>query len=243
MIETSIIIIAIISFFTAAFTLMSGFGLGTILTSIFLLFYDVKIAILTVAVVHLMNNLLKISLFGKHVSLNIVKRFGIWTVAGAFIGASLQGKMDSSGVKILLGAVLIFIGLKEVTGIGERMRIPQRMDFFGGLLSGLLGGLVGNQGAVRSTYLLHYDISKETFVATSAAIASLVDFTRIPIYIVNNKDQLVSNTLLVFITVLSAFAGTFAGKTLLHIVPLKIFRMYVAVAIVAIGILLSLGKI
>ena len=239
MIEINVLIPILAAFFAAALTLMTGFGLGTILTPVFLIFYDVKIAILIVAVVHLANNLLKLSLFRSYVSLDILKRFGALTLIGAFIGAFLQGKMDSSAVKILLGIALILLGLKEVTGLGEKLRLPQKIDFIGGFLSGLLGGFVGNQGAVRSAYLLNYNIPKETFVATAAIIASVVDVTRIPVYMFNNKDVLANNWILLLITTVSAFAGTFAGKRFLKKISVKTFKVYVAVAIVIIGALLT----
>lgn len=242
-IEINILLPAITAFVAAVLTLMTGFGLGTILTPIFLIFYDVKIAILMTAVVHLLNNLLKLSLFGRHMSLDILKRFGAFTLLGAFIGAFLQGKMDSSGVKVLLGVALIFLGLKEASGFGEKVRIPQKIDFIGGFLSGLLGGFVGNQGAIRSAYLLNYNIPKEVFVATAAMIASVVDLTRIPIYIFNNKDALITNKLLLFITVVSAFAGTFIGKSLLKKISLEAFKLYVSAMVIIIGVLLALGLI
>ena len=239
MIEINVLIPILAAFFTAALTLMTGFGLGTILTPVFLIFYDVKIAILIVAVVHLSNNLLKLSLFSRYISFDILKRFGALTLIGAFIGAFLQGKMDSSLVKILLGASLIFIGLKEISGFGEKLRLPKKIDFIGGFLSGLLGGFVGNQGAVRSAYLLNYNIPKETFVATAAIIASVVDVTRIPVYMFNNKDVLANNWILLLITTVSAFAGTFAGKRFLKKISVKTFKIYVAATVIIIGILLS----
>jgi uncharacterized membrane protein YfcA len=238
--EIDVIIPAVVAFLSAALTLMTGFGLGTILTPVFLIFYDVKIAILIVAVVHLANNLLKLSLFSRHVSPDILKRFGVLTLAGAFIGAFFQGKMDSSLVKILLGLSLVFLGIKEATGFGEKVRLPKRIDFLGGFLSGLLGGFVGNQGAIRSAYLLNYNIPKETFVATAALIASVVDITRIPLYIFNNKDVLADNLFLLFIVTASAFAGTFAGKKFLNKISLKTFKIYVAATIIIIGTLLAL---
>ncbi|WP_333653570.1 sulfite exporter TauE/SafE family protein [Dissulfurispira sp.] len=238
--EINILIPILAAFLSAALTLMTGFGLGTILTPVFLVFYDVKIAILIVAVVHLSNNLLKISLFSRHINIDILKRFGILTLIGAFIGAFLQGKMDSSGVKILLGIILIFLGLKEATGFGEKLRLPKKIDFIGGFLSGLLGGFVGNQGAIRSAYLLNYNITKETFVATAAIIASVVDVTRIPVYIFSNRDVLTNNGLLLLITTASAFAGTFAGKRFLQKISLKTFKIYIAAMIVIIGVLLTI---
>jgi uncharacterized membrane protein YfcA len=243
MIDINILIPAATAFAAALFTLATGFGLGTILTPIFLLFYDVKMAILIVAVVHLANNLLKLSLYSRHISFDILRRFGVLTLIGAFIGAFLQGKMDSSAVKILLGIALIFLGLKEVTGMGERFRLPQKIDFIGGFLSGLLGGFVGNQGAIRSAYLLNYDIPKEAFIATAALIASVVDITRIPVYLFANKEGLASNWLLIVITGASAFAGTLTGNKLLRKISLKAFKLYVGIAVMLIGILLAVRAI
>lgn len=240
MTEANVIIPAVVAFLSAALTLMTGFGLGTILTPVFLIFYDVKIAILIVAVVHLSNNLLKLSLFSRHIRADILKRFGVLTLAGAFIGAFFQGKMDSSVVKILLGISLVLLGMKEATGFGEKIRLPQKIDFVGGFLSGLLGGFVGNQGAIRSSYLLNYNIPKETFIATAAIIASVVDVTRIPVYIYSNRDILADNAMLLLVTTISAFVGTFAGKKFLKKISLKTFKIYVAVAIVIIGALLTL---
>lgn len=234
---------AVAAFVAASLTLMTGFGLGTILTPVFLIFYDVKIAILIVAVVHLLNNLLKLSLFSRHVSLDILKRFGVLTLAGAFTGAFFQGRMDSSVVKILLGASLIFLGAKEVSGLGERLRLPRKIDFAGGFLSGLMGGFVGNQGAIRSAYLLNYNIPKEAFVATAAVIASVVDITRIPIYVISNRDVLSGNTALLAVVTASAFAGTMTGKKMLKKVSSKTFKQYVSVSIILIGFLLAAGII
>jgi len=233
-----IIIPVITAFVAATLTLMTGFGLGTVLTPVFLLFYDVKIAILIVAVVHLSNNLLKISLFRRHISKDILKRFGILSLFGAFIGAFLQGAMDSSFIKMLLGLSLIFLGLKEVLGFGEKLRLPEKVDYVGGFLSGLMGGFVGNQGAIRSAYLLNYNIPKEAFIATEAVIASIVDMTRIHVYILSNRDIISDNLLLISLVTASAFAGTFAGKRILNRVSLKSFKRYVAIAVTVIGGLL-----
>lgn len=236
-----IILPAAAAFISASLTLMTGFGLGTILTPVFLIFHDVKIAILIVAIVHLANNLLKVSLFRGQVNLAILKRFGALTLAGALIGAFFQGKMDSSAVKVLLGLSLIFLGVKEVSGFGGKLRIPRKIDYIGGFLSGLLGGFVGNQGAIRSAYLLNYDIPKETFVATAAVIATVVDVTRIPVYIMNNKDAIDHSLPLLATVVTSAFAGTLAGKNLLKKVSLETFKVYISISVILVGLLLTGG--
>ncbi|MBI3354739.1 MAG: sulfite exporter TauE/SafE family protein [Nitrospirae bacterium] len=240
MIEIQMILTVIAAFLAAGLTLMTGFGLGTILLPVFLLFYDVKVAILIVAVVHLSNNLLRLSLFKENLNLEILKRFGMLTLVGAFIGAYLQGSISSAAVKVILGIALIFLGLKEVLPFAEQMRLPKKIDFIGGFLSGLLGGFVGNQGAIRSAYLLNYNIPKETFIVTAAVIASIVDITRIPIYVFYNREILANNIMLILITTASAFTGTIIGKRVVSKFSHKAFKLYVAGAIVVIGALLAL---
>jgi uncharacterized membrane protein YfcA len=239
MYEAIMILLIITAFLTAALTLMTGFGLATILTPVLLIFYDVKTAIIIAAIVHLLNNLLKIAMYARHLDIALIKRFGLLTLVGAFAGAFLQGKANAAAVKVILGTALIFLGLKEVVPSLDKVRFPRRIDFLGGFFSGLLGGLVGNQGAIRSAYLLNYDISKETFIVTAAVIASVVDVTRIPLYLVNNRATISDNALLILLTTAAAFVGTVAGSRLLAGFSPKGFKLYVAVGIVIIGILLT----
>lgn len=60
-----IFIISMAAFFTAILTFFSGFGLGTILTPVFAIFFPIEVAIALTGVVHLSNNLFKIALVGK----------------------------------------------------------------------------------------------------------------------------------------------------------------------------------
>lgn len=55
-------LIGIVALLTAGVTLFSGFGLGTILTPVFALFFPVPLAIAATAVVHLANNIFKFGL-------------------------------------------------------------------------------------------------------------------------------------------------------------------------------------
>lgn len=52
-----IVIISLATFATAILTFFSGFGLGTILTSVFLIFLPVDLAIALKGVVHFINNI------------------------------------------------------------------------------------------------------------------------------------------------------------------------------------------
>lgn len=229
-------LISAVSFAAAALALLSGFGLGTILTPAFAFFYDVKTAVFLVAVVHLLNNLLKLGLFWKSVDWNILKRFGVLAVIGAFVGAFGQVYLQSEWLRWFLGFVLIMLGIKEWVPERYQFKFPKAIDPIGGFFSGLLGGLVGNQGAIRSAFLLSYKISKETFIATGVVLACLIDLTRIPVYWASYAQVFSGAWKNILFLIGITFAGTFFGKTMLKHVSLEHFRKFVAGVIVVMGV-------
>ena len=54
-----ILIISILAFFISILTFFSGFGLGTLLTPVFLIFFPPEFAITATGIVHLLNNIFK----------------------------------------------------------------------------------------------------------------------------------------------------------------------------------------
>ncbi|MBI1803147.1 MAG: sulfite exporter TauE/SafE family protein [Ignavibacteriae bacterium] len=233
-------IIYIITFLASLVTLLAGFGLGTILTPVFALAFDVKLAILLVAIVHFFNNAFKFVLFRKHVDFSIVKRFGVLSIAGAMIGALLQSYLYSQPLKIFLGIVLVALGVGELLPKSMSFTFPRKVDVIGGLLSGVLGGLVGNQGAIRSAYLLNYNVSKEAFIATATIIALFIDATRIPIYLTTQREFFASISWNIALVVLIALAGTLVGKRLLQHFSSLVFKKIVAGFVVVMGLAFSL---
>jgi len=229
-----------VTFAVSVLTLMTGFGIGTILTPAFAYFYDVKTAVFLVSIVHLANNMLKYSLFAKHVNKEILKRFGLISIAGAIGGSLLQGYMDREVVTILLAIVLIVVGISEFLPARYTIQIARKYDPIGGLLSGLLGGLIGNQGAIRSAYLLGYRLEKEVFIGTATAISVVIDLSRIPVYVFNQSEQLETAGLNLVLIIGVAFVGTLIGKEVLKKISLERFRIIVAVFVIiaAIGLFL-----
>ena len=235
--------ICLAAMLVAAMVLMSGFGLGTLLTPLFVLFYDIKIAVFLVAIVHFSNNLFKLGLFFRHLDWALLKRFGVVSVGGALVGSVLQAWLESQTLKIGLGVLLVILGAVEFLPPRFSWRIPKTLDPLGGFLSGLLGGVLGNQGAVRSAYLLNYSLSKEAFVATATIIACLIDVTRIPVYLLNYRGEIAIAWPYLVATILFAFAGTLIGKRLLDIVSLGAFRRVVAGSVVAVGTAMAVALI
>jgi len=84
-----IVLLSLAAFAVAILTFFSGFGLGTILTPVFMIFFPVEVAIALTGIVHFFNNIFKLILVGKKADKQVVIRFGIPAIIAAFIGAWL----------------------------------------------------------------------------------------------------------------------------------------------------------
>ena len=110
------------------------------------------------------------------------------------------------------------------------------MDAAGSLGSdGRLGGLVGNQGGIRSAAMLGYDVPKEAFVATATAIALFVDAARLPVYLYTQGREISLNWPLVLIATVAVVTGTLLGKHLLVRMSQTVFRRLIALLLIGLG--------
>ncbi len=106
----------------------------------------------------------------------------------------------------------------------------------GGALSGGMAGLVGTGGAVRGMAMAAFDLRKEAFVATSAAIDMGIDLSRAVVYARNGYIHLQDLVWLPMLAVV-ALAGTWLGRRILLRMPQAVFRRVALLLIFAIGLL------
>lgn len=243
----------------SALTLFSGFGLGTILFPAFALFFPVDVAIAQTALVHLANNLFKLSLFWRSADLKTSARFGIPAIFAALAGAKLLSYLadgpalftygisgsvhEVSVVKIVLALLMAFFAWTELKG-SIKQRPATGGLVFGGLLSGFFGGLSGHQGAFRSAYLLKAGLSKEGFIATGVVLACAVDTSRLSVYAGHLlRPEVTSEMGLMVSAALAAFIGAFLGKKLVRKVTIENVRRVVAWMMLAIAAGLASGLV
>ena len=232
-----------ITLLTSVITLFTGFGVGTIMMPVMALFFDVKVAIFLAAIVHFFNNISRILLYRRNLRRDILRRFGIVSVAGAFIGSFAQLYIQSAWLKSGVGIFLILFALASLLPFPIRWKFPPAVDLAGGFLSGLVGGLIGNQGAIRSLYLLNYRLDKQELIASAAMIAVVIDATRIPVYAVSNYGYLRENLMLMLLVIFAAIAGTVIGGRILPKVSYEFFRRIILVAVLGLGIMMAAGMI
>lgn len=255
-----IVIIGIVAAFASLLTFFSGFGLGTILTPTLFLFFPVEIAIALSGIVHFLNNLFKIALVRRQINWGIAVRFGVPAIIGAFFGAQLLMRIPDTTIlyqyqlgnkicqitplKLIMAAIMLFFSLFEIIPYLKNLEFKRNKLYFGGLLSGFFGGLSGNQGALRSAFLLRCGLSKEGFIATGIAIACAVDITRLSVYASRFvKIDLQKNGLLLIVAVLSAFLGAYWGSKALKKITLGFIQLAVTIMIIVLSIALALGII
>jgi len=148
-------------------------------------------------------------------------------------------------VKAVIGALIIVFALLELSSRFQALAFPRSWLSLGGALSGFFGGLSGNQGALRSAFLLKAGLSKEAFVATGVVSAVIVDAVRLLVYgsgfLVQHLSASRELVAPVVVGTLCAFAGAVIGKRMLKKVTLRTVQLVVAVAMLVIGVALIAG--
>jgi uncharacterized membrane protein YfcA len=132
----------------------------------------------------------------------------------------------------------VFAGFMGLTGLSKKMRFGKKIAWLGGALSGLLGGLVGNQGGVRSAAMLGFNLEAKTFVATATAIALIVDGARMPIYFFTSPETVRQLGTSIAIMTAGVTVGTLVGGRVLARIPENYFRRLVSLLIFALGIVM-----
>ena len=241
------LIIGLVAFSASALTFFSGFGLGTLLLPAFALFFPTPTALLATGTVHLLNNLFKGTLVRKMVDWSTVLRFGLPAVPSAILGAYLLTYMSARSASVVIGVVLIAFSLLELQSWFQRLTFPKKYIPLGGILTGFMGGLSGQQGALRSMFLLKSDFDSQKYIATGVLIAVLIDISRLPTYIIGLtglSQQITTHEIaIVSFGTVCALAGALLGAKYMKKTTINSLRYVVAGLMFIIGFLLIAGYI
>lgn len=257
---STLILIGVSSLAASLLTFFSGFGLGTLLSPIFMLFFPADVAIALTGVVHFSNNLFKLTLTGRHADKGILLRFGIPAFLAAALGAWVLLYLSDipplfhleffgathavTPVKFTVGVLLLFFAAMEVVPTLTRLSFGRDRLILGGLLSGFFGGLSGNQGALRSAFLIKAGLTKEAYIGTGVVVACFVDVTRIGVYSTHLFDSGLHEQLPLIVTAtLSAMAGALIGNRLFRKMTLGWIKHIVTFLLVAIALGLITGML
>ena len=229
-------VLALIAAVAGAIASVTGFGIGSLLTPALSVRAPLNIAVAVVSIPHFIGTVVRFWMLRGHVDRRVLLTFGLASAAGGLTGALLHTRLGSSVLSGVFGVLLLFVAVTQFTGAADRMRFGGAVAMIAGTLSGLLGGLVGNQGGIRSAALLGFEMPKETFVATATAIGLMVDAARMPVYIAAEGREMSQFGVPILVMILGVLFGTIAGTRVLRRVPERWFRTIVALVLAVLGV-------
>jgi len=213
-----------------------GFGIGSLLTPTVALQTGTKLAVAAVAIPHFLGTLQRYWLLRQHVDRRVLLGFGLASAAGGLAGALAHVWLSSRVLTSVFGVLLVLAAIAEATGWMQKVHWGRRVAWLAGALSGAFGGLVGNQGSIRSAALLGFDVPKESFVATATAIGLFVDGARLPVYLFTQWRDILEVWPLLVAATTGVVVGTALGSRVLKRIPQTIFRRLIALLLFALGI-------
>ncbi|NOR14571.1 MAG: TSUP family transporter, partial [Candidatus Aminicenantes bacterium] len=160
--EYAIFLIA--SFLAATGATLAGFGSSALLIPVAFSFYDLRTAIFLVACFHLFNNLFKIRLFWEKIDFKTFLYFGIPSICFSFGGAALIAILPLDVISKILAVFLIVYAIYSLFKPKLVIKKSLGTAVLGGSLSGFFAGLIGLGGAIRSSFLVAFDLPKEVYV-------------------------------------------------------------------------------
>jgi uncharacterized membrane protein YfcA len=258
-------IICSVAIVVSALTLFSGFGLGTLLMPAFALFFPITVAVAATAVVHLVNNLFKIILVGRHADTKTVIKFALpaalFAALGAFILShisemeplfrySFRGRdFEITAVKLVIAVLIAIFSVFDLMPQFRNLAFDQKYIPLGGILSGFFGGLSGLQGALRSAFLIRAGLDKDQFIGTGVVSAVIVDISRLAIYGITFFSKSLTTigahgeSGLIVAGIVCAWFGSFIGVQLLKKITLRALQLIIGAMLLILSVALGTGAI
>lgn len=226
----------LLSLIAELFGTVGGFGSSVFFVPIANFYFDFESVLGLTAIYHLSSNLSKIVLFKKGLDKKLLVNIGIPSVIFVVIGGLFTKFFNNSYLELILGVflfvfALLFLIKKEIV-----INPNRRNAIIGGGFSGFSAGLLGTGGAIRGLTMAAFNLEKSVFIATSAFIDFLIDFSRTFVYYYNgfiHKHDLIYVPFLLVIGII----GTAFGKRVLNFIPQNKFKQ------ISLGLILIIGII
>ncbi|MDC6361510.1 MULTISPECIES: sulfite exporter TauE/SafE family protein [Flavobacteriaceae] len=214
---------------------IGGFGSSVFFVPLGNFYFDFYSVLGMTAIFHLSSNLSKIFLFKKGLDKKLLLYIGVPSVFFVIAGGFLSKLVDGYALTVVLGVFLVVFSLlflikKEIVVLPNK-----RNAVIGGTLSGFSAGLLGTGGAIRGLTMAAFNLEKHAFIATSAFIDFMIDFSRTFVYYNNGYIGKQELTYLPFLFAIGLI-GTYLGKKILAYIPQDKFRSLSLLFILLIGL-------
>lgn len=214
---------------------IGGFGSSVFFVPLGNFYFDFYSVLGMTAIFHLSSNLSKIFLFKKGLDKKLLLYIGVPSVFFVIAGGFLSKLVDGYALTVVLGIFLVVFSLLFLIR-KEIVVLPNKKNaVIGGTLSGFSAGLLGTGGAIRGLTMAAFNLEKHAFIATSAFIDFMIDFSRTFVYYNNGYIGKQELTYLPFLFAIGLI-GTYLGKRILAYIPQDKFRSLSLLFILLIGL-------
>ena len=258
-----LLFLALLGAAASAITIVSGFGLNTVLVPAFAVLFPLPLAIAAVALVHLIASALRLVIFRVHINRTIALQFVPWAILGGIAGALILELLGAvpviatyplfgvtksiTAVKLVVGTTIAALSLYELRRGAETSGMSAVGISAGALASGFFGGLSGNQGAIRSTVLIRAGLTPLGFAATGALAAIAIDLTRLVVYgTAGSISSILADGAIreaIVAATVGAIVGALAGRQMLATMSSARLHLVVGWSLVAGGLLIGVGAL
>lgn len=214
---------------------IGGFGSSVFFVPLANFYFDFYSVLGLTAIFHLSSNVSKIFLFKNGLNKKLIVNIGVPSVIFVIIGGFLSKILNSYFLEIFLGIFLV--GLSLLFLIKSKLSIApnKKNSIIGGSFSGFSAGLLGTGGAIRGLTMAAFNLEKSVFIATSACIDLMIDFSRTIVYYNNGYIHKHDLKYVPFLFVIGLI-GSLIGRKILQYIPQNKFRRLSLFFILLIGV-------
>lgn len=216
---------------------IAWFGSSSIFLPIAHQFLTYHNALILVAIYHIFGNISRFSLFRRHRDKKIFLLFWLPSIVATIIWARLAWVIDPALLKMILWGVLSIFALYSLLKPQFTLTCSPLVWRIWGALSWFTAGLIGTWWVLRGAFMSLFWLRKESYIATIASIALLVDITRIPVYFGQwfMEPQYYWYIPLLFVI---AFLGSRIGKQIVKRINAPLLRKIILISIILVSGLL-----
>jgi len=214
---------------------IGGFGSSVFFVPIANFYFDFHSVLGLTALFHLSSNLSKIFIFKQGLNKKLLINIGVPSVIFVIVGGVASNYISNTYLGIVLGVFLVGFSLFFLIKRQFVLNASKKNAVIGGALSGFSAGLLGTGGAIRGLTMAAFNLEKSVFIATSAMIDLMIDFSRTIVYYNNGYMHLHDLKYVPFLF-LVGIVGSYIGKRILDRIPQSKFRRLSLVLILLVGI-------
>ena len=233
----SFVLLCGVSFLGSFIAAALGLGGGSLVLATMALFLPPAVLIPVHGTVQLGSNFGRAALMRSNILTGIVPAFLIGTILGAAIGVQFVIALP---ISLLQGVLAVFI-LYSTWAPKFRARAPGQKTFFGvGVLGAFLTMFVGATGPLIAPFAAAASDQRQQVVATHATLMTIQHGLKVISF------GVVGFAFGPYLPLLAGllgcgFAGTYAGRHLLHRLPERAFRLGLKAILTAIALRLLYG--